>query len=266
MQLPALMYHRIGPTIRGTNRELTVQRAQFERQIRWLAKLGYVGIRPSDWNNWTHTRKGLPSKPLLITIDDGYADVCDYALPILRRYGFSAVVYVVTHRIGASNLWDQATGSAPIALMSADQIRHWAQNGIEFGSHTRTHPDLTTITGAELEREIVGSRDDLEEILGNRPLSFAYPFGIFNQESADCARRNFELVLTCDEGLNQLDGDPKHVTRSMVYPRDTLIDVGLRVRLGWNPIERARTHVRLRTRIRNLLGIEIDRSTPFPLA
>jgi len=266
MQVPALMYHRIGPALRGTNRELTLSPAQFERQIRWLAKLGYVGIRPSDWVNWCKSGSPLPPKPVLITIDDGYADLCDYALPILRCYGFSAVVYVVTDQIGGTNLWDQKTGSAPIPIMAAEQIRYWSANGIEFGCHTRTHPDLTTIAGAELEREIVGSRDDLEAILGSRPVSFAYPFGMYNQESADCARRNFDLVVTCDEGRNQLAGDPQILKRSMVYPIDTILDVAFRVILGWNPIERARTHVRLRTRIRSLLGIEIESSRPYPLA
>ena len=89
-KLPVLMYHHVGPYRPGTYRPITISPERFERQIRWLARRGYAGITPSDWLRWLREGKGLPEKPILLTFDDAYADVAQYALPILKRYGFSA--------------------------------------------------------------------------------------------------------------------------------------------------------------------------------
>src|SRR5262249_22102192 len=98
-RLPVLLYHHVGPLRPGTIRELTVSSKKFDRQVRWLAHLGYVGIRPSDWLRWLRERAGLPEKAVLFTFDDGYSDLTEHALPTLQRYGFGAVVFVVTGQL-----------------------------------------------------------------------------------------------------------------------------------------------------------------------
>src|SRR5262249_30455200 len=153
--------------------ELTVSPEQFDRQVRWLARWGYVGIRPSDWLRWLNEETGLPEKAVLISFDDGYADLTEHALPVLRRHGFGAVVFIVTGQVGGTNAWDEAQGSATHQLMTVDQIRYWATQGIEFGAHSRTHVDLTTLLPTKLRDEILGSRNDLMKLLGSRVISFA---------------------------------------------------------------------------------------------
>ena len=111
-KLPVLLYHHVGHFKPGTYRELTVLPEKFERQIRWLARRGYIGVRPADWLNWVRDGKSLPEKPILLTFDDAYADVAEYALPILRKYGFSGAVFVVTERLGGTNTWDEARAAA----------------------------------------------------------------------------------------------------------------------------------------------------------
>ena len=111
MRLGVLSYHHVGPQQPGTLLSLTVSPERFERQVRWLARHGYQGINPADWLRWRREGKGLPDKPVLFTFDDGYADLVDYALPVLRRYGFGAVVYVVTRQLGGTNAWDEVRGS-----------------------------------------------------------------------------------------------------------------------------------------------------------
>jgi peptidoglycan/xylan/chitin deacetylase (PgdA/CDA1 family) len=157
-RLPVLLYHHIGPRPPGTFPNLTVSTQEFERQMRWLVHRGYVGIRPSDWLRWLREGTDLPEKAVLITFDDGYADLAEHALPVLRRHGFGAVVFIVTGQVGGTNVWDEAIGSAMHRLMTADQIRYWAAQGIEFGAHSRTHADLTTLTSDKLSDEIVGSK------------------------------------------------------------------------------------------------------------
>jgi peptidoglycan/xylan/chitin deacetylase (PgdA/CDA1 family) len=252
MRVPALLYHRIGPTIPGTLPNLTLSPGRFERQLLWLAQHGYQGIRASEWIKASETGDGLPSKPVLITIDDGYADAADHAFPILRRFGFSATAYVVTGHVGTTNVWDQQTGSAALALMDADKIRYWAAHGIEFGCHSRTHQDLSTLSGFELESEISGSKEDLREMLGIEPVSFAFPFGRYDTNAMASARRTFPLVLTCDEGLNDLPGNLRTLKRLMIVPRDYF---ACRVTYGCTPLQLVRASLRIRTRLRKLAAL-----------
>jgi peptidoglycan/xylan/chitin deacetylase (PgdA/CDA1 family) len=253
--LPVLMYHRVGPAQPGTHPALTVGPRPFRKQMEWLKRNGYTSISTGDWIAYCHEGKTLPPKPVLLTFDDAYEDLTEYAFPVLREYGFTAAVFVVTGEIGGDNSWDRNEGSSSIRCMSAEQIRHWSAQGIEFGAHTRTHADLTTLSGNELELEIAGSGDDLAVIMGAAPLSFAYPFGYYNDAALSCTEKVFQLAFTCDEGLNVLGTGPCLLRRTMVKPRDTLFDFGLRVRFGFNPIERLRNRVRLRSRLRGMLSM-----------
>jgi peptidoglycan/xylan/chitin deacetylase (PgdA/CDA1 family) len=261
MRLPVLLYHHVGPRRPGTIPGLTVSPERFERQVRWLARRGHVGIRPSDWVCWRREGKGLPDKPILLTFDDGYADIAEYALPVLRRYGFGAAVYIVTGQLAGTNTWDEVRGSGTHGLMTAEQIRYWATQGIEFGAHSRTHADLTTLSAKELAEEVIGSRDDLADLLGSRVVSFAYPYGFYNQAVVDCVRGAFDLAFVADdkrEGLNHLLIDPYLLLRTMVQTNDSLLDLECRARWGYNPLLNLRARLRLRSRLkrvaRSILG------------
>ena len=107
--LPVLLYHHVGPAQPGTHASLTVSPTRFERHVRWLAWRGYRGICPADWLRWLNEGKGLPDKPVLFTFDDGYADLAEFALPVLRRYGFGAAVFIVTRQLGGTNALGRST-------------------------------------------------------------------------------------------------------------------------------------------------------------
>ena len=265
VRLPVLMYHHIGPARPGTFPEWTVSPKQFERQMRWLARRGYSGICPADWIKWLREGTGLPDKPILLTFDDGFEDLVEYGLPVLRRYGFGGAVFIVTERVGGTNTWDEAQGSATHRLMTAEQIRYWATQGIEFGAHSRTHSDLTTLSTNELENEIVGSRDDLAKILGAPVTSFAYPFGSYNQAVYECARGAFSLTFRADEqtpGINYLCTGPYNLQRTTVHPSDSLADLECRVRWGHSPIHEWRGRLRLRSRFKNAMFSIFGRREP----
>ncbi len=252
---PALLYHHVGPARPGTWIEWTISPVEFERQICWLARRGYVGIRPSDWLRWRREGTGLPEKPILITLDDAYEDTAEFALPILQRYGFSAAVFVVTRRVGATNTWDEADGCGTLQLMSAEQIRHWAVQGIEFGAHSRTHADLTKLSAEECASEITGSKSDLSALLGAPVVSFAYPYGEYNDAVRDLVRTEFDLAFSTDEGINFLAGDPHLLRRMNISPSDSLPEFALKVRgTGLGTFHRWRARIRLRTRLKRAMG------------
>lgn len=248
--LPVLLYHHVGPPRAGIYRELTISPEKFARQIRWLARRGYVGIAPSDWLEWHRRGARLPRKPVLVSFDDAYADIAEYALPVLRTFRFRALVFVVTGRIGGTNEWDEAADFGAQRLLTEDEIRRWADHGTEFGAHSRSHADLTALPEEELESEIAGSRDDLADLLGTRVTSFAYPYGRYD----DVVRRHvasaFDVAFTADKGLNTLRTDLHLLRRTMVQPSDSLVDLESRLRVGWSPYERVRDGVRLRSRLR----------------
>ncbi|MGH9256401.1 MAG: polysaccharide deacetylase family protein [Vicinamibacterales bacterium] len=250
MRLPVLLFHHVGPAQPGTFPELTIAVERFERHVRWLAARGYVGIRPTEWLAWRRDGKSLPRKPVLLTFDDAYADLATHALPILQRHDFGAAVFVVTSCIGGENRWDLARGSQPHRLMTADQIREWAGRGIEFGAHSRTHPDLTTLSDRQLDAEIRGSRDDLAALTGLAITSFAYPFGRVNDAVQARVRAVFACAFSCQEGMNTVVSDPHALCRSMVQPGDSALALACRVRFGRYLTRRWRGHLRVRSRLR----------------
>lgn len=250
MRLPVLLYHHVGPSQPGTFSELTVSIERFERHVQWLARRGYVGIRPAEWLAWRREGTSLPRKPVLVTFDDAYADLAEYALPALRRHDFGAVVFVVTGHIGGENRWDQAHGSGAHRLMTADQIREWTVRGVEFGAHSRTHPDLTVLSRPQLELEIRGSRDDLAAVTGRRVVSFAYPFGRSNDGVREYVRGAFDCAFSCEEGMNTVSTDLHALRRSMVQPDESVLALMCRVRVGAYPVTRWRARLRIRSRVR----------------
>jgi peptidoglycan/xylan/chitin deacetylase (PgdA/CDA1 family) len=257
MRLPALLYHHVGPSRPGTFPELTVSPQRFARHVRWLVQRGYVGIRPADWLAWCRNARVLPRKPVLLTFDDAYADLTTYALPVLRRHNFGAAVFVVTQHIGDENKWDRLRGSQPHRLMTADQIREWAACGIEFGAHSRTHADLTTLSDRQMHEEIDGSRNDLANITGLKASAFAYPFGRTNEAVRNRVRAVFDCAFSCEEGLNTASADRYGLFRSMVQPDDSEMALACRVRFGRYPVDKWRARLQIRSRVKTLAGLRL---------
>lgn len=256
MRCVALLYHHIGPARPGAYPELTISSELFARQIEWLARHGYTGICAADWLAWLATGTELPPKPILITFDDAYADIAEHALPLLRHHGFSATVFVVTARVGRTNTWDERQGYATLPLMTAEQIRSWAAEGIEFGAHSRTHADLTTLSADALAEEIVGSRDELERLLGAPVTSFAYPFGAFNDAARALVASSYGLAFSCLEGFNRAHTDRQLLRRVFLKPRHSMGMFALIVRLGGLQRFRDwRIRLALRTRLKRVLGV-----------
>lgn len=261
--LPVLLYHHVGPDPHGLPTWLTLMPKVFERQIAWLARRGFSAIGPSDWLAWREGRGQLPPKPVLITFDDAYAEIATHALPVLKQHGFSALVFVVTGSMSGVNAWDAfPLGGARPALMSPSDVAIWARHGVDFGAHGRTHTDLRSLSGRELESEVRGSRQDLEALVDTPIRCFAYPYGLYDDASRNVVAATYDLAFTAEEGINGLRTDPYRLRRTAPYPNDTLLDVECRVRLGRIPLARARDVVQLRTRTRKLAEAIIQPAAP----
>lgn len=180
-----LMYHRVVERLESrdpTGNTISVK--DFEGQLRWLLSrrfscvpLARIAAATAD----VERGRALPDRPFAITFDDGYRDNHRVAWPVLRGLGLTATVFVVTDCIGGANEFDREAGSYPVQMLTADEISEMNEGGIEFGSHTRTHPDdLTALPAGALEKELVDSRMAIEAMLRRRCVAFCYPHGRLN--------------------------------------------------------------------------------------
>jgi peptidoglycan/xylan/chitin deacetylase (PgdA/CDA1 family) len=182
----------------------------------------------------------------MFTFDDAYADLATNALPVLEKFGFNAAIYVITEKLDTSFDWDG------MQAMTEEQLRYWESRGFEIGAHTRTHPDLSSLSDRAVLEEARGSKDDLVHA-GLDVCSFAYPYGHYDMRVRDVLEGTFPIAVTCEEGMNDAETDILQIRRTMVQPCDTVLDIEFRATLGRSPLNTLRSVVRLRSRIRYLL-------------
>ena len=230
-RIPALLFHDVSAESAGKAPGITVSPEQFRELIGWLGARGYTGITAREWLQALNGTGKLPAKPIVITFDDAYANIAEHALPVLQSQGFRATVFVVTSLIGRTNEWDTPKFRS-LPLMDARQIRAWAASGMEFGSHSCTHPDLTSLNEAELQREITLSRDELASVIAAPVVSFAYPFGRHDERVRRIVSQTYNLAFSIERGLVTPDGDPMRCCRTEIFPRYSPGRVGLYLRFA----------------------------------
>jgi peptidoglycan/xylan/chitin deacetylase (PgdA/CDA1 family) len=157
--LSVLMYHHFG----DPESRYQIAMWRFEEQLDWLVANGYTTITLAEAYDALLGYGSLPDKPVVLTFDDGYVSHWDAAAALDRR-GMRGVFFVT---LGHPRMTDW-------------QIKDLSHRGHEIGSHTISHPDLTTLSDEALAYELNASRSQLETITG-RPIEFfAYPYGAWN--------------------------------------------------------------------------------------
>jgi peptidoglycan/xylan/chitin deacetylase (PgdA/CDA1 family) len=175
INVPILTYHYIRVNPDRNDRlgfALSVTPSDFAAQMDWLAQSGYHPITTDDLYAYLAGDQGLPSKPVILTFDDGYADFYTTALPILRSHDFRAVAYVVSGFVGT------------YGYMTAAQVREADRSGIEIGSHTASHANLASLSAGSVWSQITQSKLFLEQVLGHPVVSFCYPSGKYTSAVA----------------------------------------------------------------------------------
>ena len=198
---PIFMYHNIDRAPRGLRRwrSLYVSPGAFARQMWLLKRMGYKGLSMAD--AMPYLRGEQQGRIAVITLDDGYVDNLERALPVLQRYGFTATCYVVSGSIGRYNNWDAEKLGIHKPLMTPAQLRAWHAGGMEIGAHTRSHPRLTQCNDTQLYEEIAGSKADLEDHLGAAVTQFCYPYGDMDDRVADATRAaGYDAATTTHRG------------------------------------------------------------------
>lgn len=182
MNLPdikVLLYHRVVRKSEATGKhKIYVDAKRFERQMQYLKDHNFETLTFYDIAEKKHLNSNRPK--VIITFDDGYEDNYYHAFPILKKFNFKAVIFLVTQK--SYNEWGVKEGEPRVLLMSKEMIREMSDYGVEFGGHTQSHIDLKTLNAEEIKSEILGCKKDVESITGKKTISFAYPFGGLNDE------------------------------------------------------------------------------------
>ncbi|WP_329742378.1 polysaccharide deacetylase family protein [Dyella sp. A6] len=232
--IPILMYHNIARLPREVkrNRSLYVNPGAFARQMWLLHRLGYTGLSMSAAMPYLRGEKS--GRVAVITLDDGYADNLDAALPVLQRYRFSATCYVVSGALGQHNTWDADKLSVRKPMMTPTQMRAWHAGGMEVGAHTRTHPHLTQLQPSRMQDEIGGCKADLENLLGQPVSQFCYPYGDMNEHVAEAARAaGFDAATTTRRGRARAGMDLWQLPRVPVVRQHVLPQFASRILTGY---------------------------------
>ncbi len=198
--LPMLMYHKLGPRpARVRLKGLYVSGRLFEHQLSELRSAGFSTSacgRPSE-------QSGNPDKRVVLTFDDGFANVLTHGLEPLARNKFRAIQFLVADLLGRSNEWEVQQGEVRETLMNAAQVKEWLSAGHAIGSHTLTHPFLTRISREAAREEISASRKKLEDRFGSPVRHFCYPYGDWNPAIRELVlEAGYESACTTEFGVN----------------------------------------------------------------
>lgn len=210
----SLFYHRVAD---DHPNGWTIPLARFKAQINWLRDR-YDLISLADVQQRMGS-SGNRTAAVSITFDDGYADNCREAIPWLIAEKIPFTYFVSTsHVLEGRPFEHDLQRGCPLAPNTPDQLRRMADAGVELGSHTREHTDLGQVADVErLHSEIVGSKRDLEAIVGRAVRYFAFPFGLhpnLTQAAFGTAfRAGYWGVCSAYGGYNLPGDDPFHIHR-----------------------------------------------------
>jgi peptidoglycan/xylan/chitin deacetylase (PgdA/CDA1 family) len=188
-----LLYHKI--TQDESHNKYSLSMHKFEEQLKYLYENDYRTMLPETFFKQQY-QKNAP-KTLLISFDDGTVDHYSAVYPLLKKYGFSGIFFIVYKYV-------DHPGS-----LSFDQIKEMSRNNMEIGSHSYSHPYLDELDYDDIVIELQRSKDGLEEITGKEVISFAPPGGWFNQDVLKAAKElGYKFFFTCELGANDLKERP----------------------------------------------------------
>ena len=213
--VPVLCYHHFAETCDSA---LCTPTPAFEHQMKYLKDEGYSTISTEELSEFLAFRRAIPKKAVVINLDDGYRSTYDIAYPILKKYGFTATFFIYTAFIGASR-----------NALTWDQLRALKADGFEVGSHSVTHADLSRKMAGEsdkdyvarVKRELLVSKQILDDELNQDTRSFAFPYGEFNPVVLKlCEEIGYRIGFSVKAGGNPFFAAPLTLKRDQILKKD----------------------------------------------
>lgn len=214
-----LMYHSISEQPGVTS----ISPETFSAHLDALESEGYSVVSLKEVADWRNGKAQLPPKTAVLTFDDGFQDFADNAFPLIKAKGWSATVFLPTRWMGEAETWYGANETSR-PLMSWEAVKCMHEGGIDFAGHTLTHPNLSRLSDEEVEKEVRGSIDAIEEKLGMRLPLFAPPYGRTSRSVRSILARHCELSVGTELASAKIHSDPMDMPRiEMHYFRNPSI-------------------------------------------
>ncbi len=257
--VPILLYHSVGWTDSDRYRRWVVAPSAFAEQLDVVAELGHTCLTVSGYVA-RRAAGTLPDLPLLITFDDGRADVVEHAAPALAERALPATVYLVSGSIGGSSTWLDDPVERLQPMMTWTDACDLIRAGVEIGSHSESHRELDVLGLAERRHEVARSGAMIADRTGHEVQSFAYPHGYHSAAVVrEVVRAGYRSACAVKDCWSAAADDPFALSR-LVVPGDLDIDAfrsllstsvrptapahGAVARLGWRAWRWARHHGR----------------------
>lgn len=215
-EVPILLYHRIITDSSQAGKHGTyVTLEQLEGHFKYLKRNRYTPVTFRELS--LIKRFDQDKKYVVLTFDDGYRDNYTLLTPLLDKYKFKAVIYLVTNK--AENSWDLKDEGRTFPLLTREQILEMSRRGVEFGAHTMNHVDLTRVGVEEAWKEITGSKKYIQSLLGKDVNTFAYPYGKVNDAVKELVRKaGFKYGIGTVNGPLAIQEDLLNIRRIVIHP------------------------------------------------
>lgn len=191
--VPILLYHYVeyvkdpGDTIR---KSLNIVPIVFAAEVKTLKDGGFVFLTTKDLADVLDGKMDFPKKSIILTFDDGYRDFYTDVFPILKKYNVKATIFIVPNFLNKPN------------NMDTWMLKEIVKSGlVEIGAHTMDHSYLVGLSKKRVEYEVVESKKYLENQLGINVVSFAYPYGAFDDQAIQIVKdAGFKIAVTTIPG------------------------------------------------------------------
>ena len=232
-----LMYHQVGDfQPMQTHRSTYCHYRRFASQMTWLHYFNYKVISLQQAMEGIQGKRPLAKHSVVLTFDDGYENFYQYAYPVLKKYNFPAMVYLLSGKIGGIADWFAKDGRDTPPLLSKEQIFEMRQHKIDFGSHGINHFKLAEVTPDIARQEIVDSKKQLEDLLGEPIHDLCYPYGSHNPAVVEMAREaGYLTAVTCERAAARPGMDLLQLPRKAISYGDDLFGYAWKLHMKHEP-------------------------------
>ena len=223
--IPVLMYHKVPDQELQSKHKIFVTKNNFEKHLLYFKERGFETITFDEISAFRRGEKNFsqfPKKPLVLTFDDGYRDNLENASPLLKKYGFTAQLFLLADPQIASNSWDAGGNETASEILSGTERQQWLTSAFSVGSHGFSHQKITALTGDQALAELAHSKEVLEGEFKKKVPVFAFTYGITVPASEALAEKaGYDYAVNTDSGGLLMEEQPFAVFRANIFPDES---------------------------------------------